>query len=144
MGKIPSLAGTPLGEVIPPFVRAVSQDTFWQYAVGSLDYNPVHLNSQWVSRNPVLGATTVGHGMMSMSFLASAVMNWAAPAGGRIKRLKVRFLRPVRPGDTITSQGVVKERHFGPQGKNYLLIELVAANQHNEVNTTGFAEVYLP
>jgi hypothetical protein len=29
------------GDVLSSFIRSVSQETFWKYAVASFDYNPV-------------------------------------------------------------------------------------------------------
>ena len=80
MSKIP-FDSVKVGEQIPPFKKSVDQETFWGYAAGSFDYNPVHCDPEWVkTAQPFSIPVTVAHGMMTMSFMISAVTNWAYPA----------------------------------------------------------------
>jgi len=58
----------------PPLTQDYLQETIDRYALASLDMNPVHTNTDWAARAQVFGLPeTVGHGMMTMSSLASVV-----------------------------------------------------------------------
>lgn len=135
-----------LGDTLPHVQRKVDQETFWRYAVGSLDYNPVHSNPDWVKEAKVFGIpSTVGHGAMTMSLLTTVVCNWAFPVGGWIKSLDSKFVQPVLPGDTLTFGGTVTEIHPGRgKNKNYVVVELTGDNQKGEKIAVGRAEVILP
>ena len=45
--------------------------------------------------------------------------DWAYPAGGMILKIEAKFIKPVLPGDEITTGGTVKEKHFHGPGKDY-------------------------
>jgi len=135
-----------LGDVLPQVQRTVGQETFWRYAVGSLDYNPVHSNPDWVKEAKVFGIpSTVGHGAMTMSLLTTVVCNWAFPVGGWLQSLDTKFIKPVLPGDTLTFGGAVSEIHPGRgKNKNFVVVELTGDNQKGERFAVGRAEVILP
>src|SRR6476469_2488166 len=62
------------GYKFPPVVQPYIQSAIDHYALASLDMNPVHTNEEWAARAKVFGIPeTVGHGMMTMSTLASVV-----------------------------------------------------------------------
>ncbi len=71
------------------------------YAEPSGDHNPIHLNEEF-ARKVGLGGIIL-QGLCTMAFCHKAAVNGLAdgdPAG--IKRLSVRFSRPVCPGDEIS------------------------------------------
>jgi len=136
------------GDSLPPLRRYVTQDIIDQNAVASLDYNPVHINAEWcrAARALFLNYFTdspVGHGMMTMSFMASAVTDWAYPKG-RITLMECKFIRPVYPGDTITCGGIVTEKHPLGKGRDFVVLELFADNQKGVRVAAGTARVLLP
>jgi acyl dehydratase len=135
-----------LGDALPQVQRKVDQETLWRYAVGSLDYNPVHSNPDWVKEAKVFGIpSTVGHGAMTMSLMTTVVCNWAFPVGGWLRTLDTKFVKPVLPGDTLTFGGEVTEIHPGRgKNKNYVVVELTGDNQKGEKIAVGHAEVMLP
>ena len=54
------------------------------------------------------------HGMATMAFASKAVLD--AVAGGdpaRLRRIKVRFSKPVFPGETLTTRGWVESKTGG-------------------------------
>jgi acyl dehydratase len=133
------------GQPLQPFVRAVDQEAFWRYATGSLDYNPVHCDPEWVRTAQPFGIpTTVAHGMMTMSFMISVVTSWAYPAGLRITKTTSKFTKPVQPGWVVTCTGVVSEKHVISPGKNYVVIETKAVNQDGDLLALGETEVRFP
>jgi acyl dehydratase len=134
-----------LGTRLPDVVRNVNQDVIDRFAVGSFDYNPIHLNPEWKRRmNLPGGESTIAHGQMTMSFMASVLTDWACPDGGMVSRIDAKYIKPVLPGDVITSGGVVTEKHFHGPGKDFVTVEIFAQNQNGEKVAVGEADVILP
>ena len=72
--KSPNFSKIEAGFEFPPVIQKYSQPVIDRYALASLDMNPVHTNTEWAARAQVFGLPeTVGHGMMTMSTLASVV-----------------------------------------------------------------------
>jgi acyl dehydratase len=72
------------------------------------------------------------------------VTNWCSSSGGFVSGLESKFIKPVRPGDTITCTGMVSEKHPRQKGKSFVVIELSAENQRGETVAVGKARVILP
>jgi 3-hydroxybutyryl-CoA dehydratase len=134
-----------VGEQMPPFIQSVTQETFWKYAVASLDYNPVHCDPEWVATAQPFGIPqTVGHGMMTMTFMLSVVSTWAYPAGLNIRRMTSKFFWPVLPGWTVKCTGVISEKHLISPGRNYVVVDLKAENQDGRELAVCRTEVAFP
>ena len=130
---------------LPEVTHYVDQRVITQNAAASLDYNPIHVNPAWAKKINLLGeGTTIAHGMCTFSFMTTVVTDWCYSSGGFISRLESKFIVPVRPGDTITSKGVVTEKHPRQKGKSFVVIELSAKNQTGEKVAVGEAHVILP
>lgn len=100
----PREAGTVDPETPRAVVRQrVDEDQTYRYAEASGDHMPIHLDND-VARAVGLPGIIV-HGMCTMAFVSRAVTS--AVAGGdpaRLKRLGMRFARPVFPGDEIVTR----------------------------------------
>lgn len=134
-----------LGYELPEASRTVDQESFNVNAAASLDYNPVHVNPEWCQRSQVFGTgSTVAHGMMTMSFMATMLSDWAYPVGGWIKEMETKFVKPVTPGSTVTCSGVVTELHPIGEGENFVVVDMKAVNQDGATVAVGKAWVTLP
>jgi acyl dehydratase len=130
----------PEGFPVGPLVKTVTQEQINAYAEVSGDHNPIHLDPEAARAVGLDG--TIAHGMLSMAFLGELVTDWLASLRGPegwVSRLRVRFQAMVRPGDTLTCQGVLVKG--APEGRQ--LLEVWANNQHEERVTSGEAEVVL-
>lgn len=133
------------GDVLPPFNRSVSQETFWKYAVASFDYNPVHNDPEWVrTAQPFKIPHTVGHGMMTMSFMTSVVTSWALPHQLLIEKITSKFTRPVELGWEVRCTGTISEKHYITKGKNFVVIEVKAENQKGDLLAISEMRVVFP
>ena len=134
-----------VGEELPPITRSVNQETFWKYAVASLDYNPVHCDPEWVRTSQPFGITdTVGHGMMTISFMLTVASNWACSSMLKITKIDSKLIWPVISGWTVKCTGVISEKHVICPGKNYVVIDLKAENQDGQLLGVCKTEVAFP
>jgi acyl dehydratase len=120
-----------------PLIQNYLQETIDRYALASLDMNPVHTNLEWAARARVFGISqTVGHGMMTMSSLASVVTRqWGvvSPNGGHIRFVEAKFTKPIKVGEIVTASAKVKSKHHHGSGKNWVQISVEARDSHGEV-----------
>ena len=127
-----------VGDQITPLSRLVTQEQIDAYAEASGDVNPIHVNEEFARMVGLPG--TIAHGMLNMAILTEAVSRWAG-GGDRIASLRVRFSKPLLPGDTITCTGKVVEVD---EAAGIATLEVGATSDRGEnVLTNGRASVRL-
>ncbi|HKF29716.1 MAG TPA: MaoC family dehydratase N-terminal domain-containing protein [Candidatus Binataceae bacterium] len=93
----------PHGEPILTVRQSIDADQTFRYAEASGDRNPIHVDEN-VARMAGLPGLIV-HGLCTMAFTSKVMIdNLCEGDPTRLKRLRVRFSRPVRPGETITTR----------------------------------------
>ena len=129
-----------VGDEIPPLAVELNQMMLWVYAGASGDFNPIHVDKEF-ALNVGLGGT-IAHGLSSMARLGRCLTDWLGDPGA-LKRSKVRFSAPAKPGDTITFWGKVTDKKE-VDGKKLAFLEVGAQNQDGvQVLTKGEAVVEL-
>ena len=106
------------------------------YAAASGDFNPIHIDPEVGRLAGHAGA--ILQGMCTMAWLADACVRYFENPG-QLRSLKVRFARPVSPGDTVTFEG----RCVSVEGQR-VRVEVTARNQKGEEvlrNAVAEAEV---
>src|SRR6059036_2579305 len=89
----------PLAEVSQTF----DDDQTFRYAPAAGDPMPIHLDEEVAKAMGLPGI--IIHGLCTMAFTSRAVIETACPEDPtRLKRLAVRFSKPCRPGETITTR----------------------------------------
>jgi acyl dehydratase len=127
------------GSALPDLRKApITKVQLVKYAGASGDYNLIHTDDE-TARSVGLDGV-IAHGMLSMAFLGEYLCWLAGPES--IRWLSVRFSEMVRPGDTLTCRGRVKEQTTGNGGRQ-LVLEVWAENQRAERVTAGEAEVQI-
>jgi acyl dehydratase len=94
------------------------------YAAVSGDFNPIHIDREVGRAAGFAGA--ILQGMCTMAWLADACTAYLGDPA-RVKRLKVRFARPVVVGDVVTFRG----RCVAVEGP-VVRLEVDARNQRGE------------
>ncbi|NMO19643.1 hypothetical protein HPC49_27750 [Pyxidicoccus fallax] len=94
------------------------------YAGASGDFNPIHIDPE-VGKTAGLGGVIL-QGLCTLGWAVEAVAVFVGDPG-RIRRVRVRFSKPVRPEDTITFEGKVTSVQDG-----VLTAEVSATNQRGE------------
>ena len=124
---------------------AVSRESIRLFCDASLDYNPLHLDDDYMKGS--FGKTNFGgiimHGMNNFGLISRMITDWAYPAGAIHRRLETRWVKPVRPGDTIQPTGIVKSKQATANSR-WVLIDVMVRNQNEEKVATGEAMVEFP
>jgi len=94
------------------------------YAAVSGDFNPIHIDREVAQLAGFPDA--ILQGMCTMAWLADACTSYFGDPG-RVRRLGVRFSRPVISGDTVTLRG----RCVSVEG-SVVRVEVEARNQRGE------------
>ena len=133
------------GDTIDGPKFAVSRESIRLFCDASLDYNPLHLDDDYMKGN--FGKTNFGgiimHGMNNFGLISRMITDWAYPAGAVHRRLETRWVKPVRPGDTIQPTGIVKSKQATANSR-WVLIDVMVRNQNDEKVATGEAMVEFP
>ncbi|HVY61493.1 MAG TPA: MaoC family dehydratase [Planctomycetota bacterium] len=87
------------------FAKTITDADILLFTAVSGDTNPVHLDASYAATTPFEGR--IAHGLLSAS-LISAVLGTQLPGPGTIYLSQsVKFLAPVRPGDTVEARATV-------------------------------------
>jgi len=87
------------------FSKTITEADLLMFAGVSGDTNPIHLDQDFASRTMFEGR--IAHGMLTAS-LVSTVLGTKLPGPGAIYvNQKLRFLAPVRIGDTVIARAAV-------------------------------------
>lgn len=123
----------------------VSRESIRAFCEASLDFNPLHLDDNYMQGS--FGKTNFGgiimHGMNNFGLITRMLTDWAYPAGAVHRRLETRWLKPVKPGDTIRPYGTLKSK-LATQKSRWAVIDVEVRNQRDEVVATGEAMIEFP
>lgn len=90
-------------EVVFEESTKIDEDQTVRYAEASGDHNPIHVDEN-IAKMAGL-PRTINHGMCTMAIATKAAVNGLADGDPtRIKRVSVRFSKPVFPGEEITTK----------------------------------------
>jgi len=91
------------GAPIVTVAQQIDKDQTYRYKEASGDFNPIHVDENFAKMAGLPGI--IVHGLCTMAFTSKVMIDKLC--GGdpiKLKRLKVRFTRPVLPGQTITTR----------------------------------------
>ena len=121
------------------FAKTISETDIYLYAGVSGDYNPAHINEEYAKNT--FFKTRIAHGMLSAGFI-SAVIGMQLPGPGTVYLdQSLKFLAPVRIGDTITARVEIVEIMAE---KNKVRLETICINQDDITVLKGEAVVSPP
>lgn len=130
--------GPQVGDALPTLTRQITQEKINLYAAATGDFNPLHIDPEFARHTPFGG--TIAHGMMGVAFVSSLLTAWAGKEWVNRGKMRVRFVRPMRPGDTVVVRGqitAVKE-----EGEDWMCeCRVECVNQDGRVVVEGWASV---
>lgn len=120
-------------------VRRVTQADILAFAAVSGDNNPAHLDEAYANASMFRGV--IAHGMWGGA-LISTVLGTQLPGPGTIYMgQNLRFMRPVRVGDTLSVTLTVTSKD---EAKKRVELDCQVLNQRQEAVITGSALVLAP
>ncbi len=116
--------------------RTISQADIDLFAGLSGDFSPIHMSQDYGEKT--FFGSRIAHGVISLGLLSAAM----AKLPGMVIFLSqsVKFVKPVRIGDTITATTEVIEIH---REKGTVTLKNTCTNQNGETVVTGKAECCL-
>lgn len=130
----PELASDPdtrIFEHVVEVSRTISEADVYTFAGVTGDLSPVHLNAEYARRLP--GGQRVAHGVLIVGLMSAASSAWCSQVGLDAFSYgydKVRFVRPVRFGDTVTVRYRLAEH---AHGERRYVSDVEVVNQAGEV-----------
>lgn len=119
--------------------KTVSETDVYLFAGITGDFNPAHVNEVEASKSRFQGR--IAHGILSAGFISAAIAMKLPGPGTIYLGQELRFVKPVRIGDTITAVVTVTELQVE---KNIVKLKTICTNQKGETVVSGIATVMPP
>ena len=87
--------------------HVVTEADITAFAEVSGDFNPVHMDEAFAATTPFKGR--IAHGMLSAAYISALIAGELPGAGSIYMSQSLRFRRPVRIGDAVTTKVTVSE-----------------------------------
>ena len=87
--------------------NTVSEEDVIDFARISGDHNPLHMDEEYAKTTQFKGR--IAHGALSASYISAILGNDLPGPGAVFMELNLKFVRPVRIGDTVVSTAAVIE-----------------------------------
>jgi len=119
--------------------RTVTEHDIKLFAEATGDFNPVHLDQSYAEKTFFKGR--IAHGLLSLGYISTVLGNILPGHGTIYISQEVKFLAPVRIGDTITARVEIME--LIPE-KNRVKFKTICLNQEGKIVLDGAAWVMPP
>lgn len=131
-----------VGEVRQTTGRTITEADIVLHAGQTGDFFPHHMDEHWASAQSFAGR--IAHGTLVMSIAVGMTSGDINPRAMSYGYDRVRFIRPVRIGDTITVTARIEGSRPHPRRKDVgFLDELVTATRHDGEVVLSLVHVYL-
>ncbi len=115
-------------------VHSITEEDIQKFGDLSGDFNPIHFNEEWAKKTMFGGR--IAHGILTASYI-SAVIGMHLPGPGTVYMSQsMRFIAPVRIGDTITARVEVINLN---NEKQRVTLKTTCTNQNDKVVLDGEA-----
>ncbi len=115
-------------------VKTITEGDIELFARATGDFNPVHLDATYAEKTMFKGR--IAHGLLSVGFFSTILGNILPGHGTIYLSQEVKFLAPVRIGDTITAKVDVLE--LIPE-RNRAKFRTICTNQDGKLVVDGIA-----
>src|SRR6478672_3055783 len=106
-----------VGDEVPPLSKTMTQEAINLFEKSGGKTGPSQFTDEATARQTLGTHGTVASGRMSLTFASEMLRRYfGADVYNRRGTIDLRFLRPVRPGDTITLSGKVSAISKEPNG----------------------------
>ena len=128
----------------PSVSKQVTQASINQFeSCGILDRENIHNNPE-LARQRLGFNAPIASGRMSVSFAAESLRKFFGPqVFNHTGTVNLKFLRPVKHGDTITVFGTVRHQEQAETGTLFT-VDIFCENQDREKTAVGVATAIVP
>jgi 3-hydroxybutyryl-CoA dehydratase len=119
--------------------KVITEETINDFAKATGDFNPIHLDQAYAEKTFFKGR--IAHGILSLGLISNILGNILPGYGTIYLSQEVRFLAPVRIGDSITARVEIIE--LIPE-KNRARLKTTCTNQEGQMVVDGTAWVMPP
>ena len=129
---------------IPSVSKHVTQSSINQFeSCGILDRVNIHNDPEFAQQRLGFSAP-IASGRMSVAFAAESLRKFFGPqVFHHTGTINLKFLRPVKHGDTITVSGTVTH-HEQVDGGTLVTVDIFCENQDREKTAVGVATAIVP
>ncbi len=133
-----------VGDAIPPITKTMTQAAINAFESSGGATGPSQFTDLETARDTLGTASTVAYGRMPLTFAIELLRRYfgADIYNGR-GMVDLRFLRPVRPGDSVTFTGKVTSLAKEADGCR-VSVEVSATNQKGDVTAAGMGACVVP
>jgi 3-hydroxybutyryl-CoA dehydratase len=118
--------------------KTITEKDIYTFAGLIDDSNPVHLDAEY-AKTTMFGER-IAHGMHSASFFTTLIATKLPGIEGIYASQDIKFIRPVRIGDTLTARAEVAEKS---DTKPRLTLKTTVTNQNGELVIDGKAVIFV-
>ena len=119
-------------------VHTITDEDIQSFGRLSGDYNPLHFDEEWAKKT-IFGGR-IAHGLLTASYISNAIGMKLPGTGAIYLSQEMKFWKPVRIGDTITTKVTVIEKN---DGKRRINLSTECKNQSDETILTRNAVIQL-
>ena len=132
------------GDELPPLVKEMTQEAINLFEGSAGESGPSQFTDEETARETLGTEGTVASGRMSLSFAIEMLRRFfGSEVYNHSGTVDLRFLRPVRPGDTITFTGKIVGVTREANGSR-VSVEIKAENQRGDTTGVGQGSAVVP
>ena len=133
-----------VGDDLSPLVKEMTQEAINLFEGSAGQSEPSQFTDAEIARETLGTEGTVASGRMSLSFAIELLRRYfGSGVFNHTGTVDLRFLRPVRPGDTITFTGTVTGVSREVNGSR-VSVEIKADNQRGDTTGVGQCSAVVP
>ena len=133
-----------VGDELPPLVKEMTQEAINLFEGSSGELEASQFTDEETARETLGTEGTVASGRMSLSFALELLRRYfGSSVFNHTGTVDLRFLRPVRPGDTITFTGTVTGVSREVNGSR-VSVDIKVENQRGDTTGVGQGSAVVP
>jgi len=133
-----------IGDELPPLTKTMTQEAINAFEKSGGAKGPSQFTDLETAKSTLGTGSTVASGRMSLTFTIEMLRRYFGAdvynSGGMVD---MRFLRPVRPGDSVTFAGKITGTNKEADGTR-VTVEVTATNQKGAVTAAGMGACIVP
>ena len=133
-----------IGDEVLPVVKQITQEAINLFEGSAGESGPSQFTDESTAQETLGTAGTVASGRMSLAFAIEMLRkHFGSDVFNHTGIVDLRFLRPVRPGDTITFSGKIIDTAREANGSK-VSVEIKVENQKGDTTGVGTGSAIVP